>query len=434
VSNLRPDQQLLELLRKGDLHGLRNLLVTMLEKQPNDPALLARLRQVEGLLAQQQQQQQQPSQPAAASVAAQVQRTSQQPASTPAAPAATSTPPAAKARSAQSMSQLQAQIMAQPLQYAHAYLQAGRLAESLQLLRIELARNPSNRQVRDLALSVARRIQDMANGGRGPEVGRRAEPVARHDDARARAAAEEAHRARGRGEEPHADWSGGSRPGTGGDSPSYRARAVDEARARLELEQRKLAEAQARVEENRRAEEARKVDEARKAEEAKKREEARLAEETRARAAEEARVAEEAKKRAAEEARLAEEARAREAKLVAEGKVRAADEARVAEEKGAREAAAREAAVEAEKAAAQALAEKKEADDVNRAALLGDATGDAEDEVVRAQVARAEQAAASFGRTQAIAVKSKSGQGDPILFLETLLQRVHTRRRSDRRP
>ena len=65
------------------------------------------------------------------------------------------------------MSQLQAQIMAQPLQYAHAYLQAGRLAESLQLLRIELARNPANRQVRDLALSVARRIQDMANGGRG---------------------------------------------------------------------------------------------------------------------------------------------------------------------------------------------------------------------------------------------------------------------------
>ncbi|MCK6545668.1 hypothetical protein L6R52_07345, partial [Myxococcota bacterium] len=103
------EQQALELLKRGDLPGAHQTLTALLQLRPNDQGLRARIKQVESIL--------------------------------------------------QQRAESQARIQAEPLRYAHAYIQAGRLAEGLQLLRGALAKDPSNQRLRELALEVARRLQ-----------------------------------------------------------------------------------------------------------------------------------------------------------------------------------------------------------------------------------------------------------------------------------
>src|SRR5689334_20821930 len=98
------EHQALELLKRGDLAGAYDTLNALLQLRPNDQALRSRIRQVETII--------------------------------------------------QQRNESQARVQAEPLRYAHAYIQAGRLAEGLQLLRGALARDPSNQKLRELALEV----------------------------------------------------------------------------------------------------------------------------------------------------------------------------------------------------------------------------------------------------------------------------------------
>ncbi len=109
------EQQALEELRRGDLRGAHRTLNTLLQFRPSDAALRRRITQVEQLVRQRED--------------------------------------------------AQARIQAEPLRYAHAYIQAGRLAEGLQLLRAALARDPNNARLRELALQVARRLREQVQGG-----------------------------------------------------------------------------------------------------------------------------------------------------------------------------------------------------------------------------------------------------------------------------
>ena len=102
------EQQALEELRRGDLRAAHRTLSILLQHRPDDVALQRRIQQVEHLVQQRE-----------------------------------------------------ARIQAEPLRYAHAYIQAGRLAEGLQLLRSALARDPQNQRLRELALEVARRLKDQ---------------------------------------------------------------------------------------------------------------------------------------------------------------------------------------------------------------------------------------------------------------------------------
>jgi hypothetical protein len=109
------EQQALEELRRGDLKGAHRTLSVLLQHRPDDVALQRRIQQVEHLVQQRE-----------------------------------------------------SRIQAEPLRYAHAYIQAGRLAEGLQLLRSALARDPQNQRLRELALEVARRLKDQVQGQQGP--------------------------------------------------------------------------------------------------------------------------------------------------------------------------------------------------------------------------------------------------------------------------
>lgn len=51
-------------------------------------------------------------------------------------------------------------IRAAPLRFAHTYIQSGRLAEGLSLLREAIVRDPENQELRETALDVARRLRD----------------------------------------------------------------------------------------------------------------------------------------------------------------------------------------------------------------------------------------------------------------------------------
>ena len=115
------EQHALEQLRRGDLRAAHQTLSTLLRYRPNDSQLRNRIQQVEHLVRQREE--------------------------------------------------AQARIQAEPLRYAHAYIQAGRLVEGLKLLRAALAKDPGNQRLRDLALDVAARLRRQAeapNGSRLP--------------------------------------------------------------------------------------------------------------------------------------------------------------------------------------------------------------------------------------------------------------------------
>ncbi len=96
-------------LRQGDLNGARETLVSLLELQPSDQALMRRVQQLDLLIRQRRQ--------------------------------------------------TLARIQAEPLRYANAYIDAGRRAEGLQLLRAALARDPNNEGIRKQALELARELE-----------------------------------------------------------------------------------------------------------------------------------------------------------------------------------------------------------------------------------------------------------------------------------
>ncbi len=109
VDQVALEKGALEQLRRGDLRGAFGTLTILLRHRPNDGALQRRIQQVEALIRQRED--------------------------------------------------AQHRIQAEPLRYAHAYIQAGRLAEGLQLLRAALSRDPNNARLRELALEVARRLR-----------------------------------------------------------------------------------------------------------------------------------------------------------------------------------------------------------------------------------------------------------------------------------
>ena len=116
------EQHALEQLRRGDLRSAHQTLSTLLRYRPNDSQLRNRIQQVEHLVRQREE--------------------------------------------------AQARIQAEPLRYAHAYIQAGRLVEGLKLLRAALAKDPSNQRLRDLALEVAARLRKQAEAPVRAEVPR----------------------------------------------------------------------------------------------------------------------------------------------------------------------------------------------------------------------------------------------------------------------
>lgn len=103
------ERQALEQLRRGDLRGARGTLTMVAQLRPDDVRIRRRLEQVDALIAKRED---------------------------------------ARTR-----------MEAEPLQYAHAYIKAGRLEEGLRLLRAALAKDPENARLRELALEVARRIK-----------------------------------------------------------------------------------------------------------------------------------------------------------------------------------------------------------------------------------------------------------------------------------
>ncbi|MCA9555696.1 MAG: tetratricopeptide repeat protein, partial [Myxococcales bacterium] len=130
------EQQALEQLRRGDLRAAHQTLAVLLRHRPADVALRRRIQQVESLIRQREE--------------------------------------------------TQARIQAEPLRYAHAYIQAGRLAEGLQLLRAALARDPNNERLRTLALQVARKLREQVPAEApaqavDPEAQRRAAERARRE-------------------------------------------------------------------------------------------------------------------------------------------------------------------------------------------------------------------------------------------------------------
>ncbi|MEO1334307.1 MAG: hypothetical protein AAFV29_01630, partial [Myxococcota bacterium] len=107
------EQHALEQLRRGDLRAAHQTLSTLLRYRPNDSQLRNRILQVEHLVKQREE--------------------------------------------------AQARIQAEPLRYAHTYIQAGRLVEGLKLLRAALAKDPSNQRLRELALDVAARLRSQTD-------------------------------------------------------------------------------------------------------------------------------------------------------------------------------------------------------------------------------------------------------------------------------
>ncbi len=116
------EQHALEQLRRGDLRSAHQTLSTLLRYRPNDAQLRNRIQQVEHLVKQREE--------------------------------------------------AQARIQAEPLRYAHAYIQAGRLVEGLKLLRAALAKDPGNQRLRDLALEVAGRLRQQAEASGRPDLAR----------------------------------------------------------------------------------------------------------------------------------------------------------------------------------------------------------------------------------------------------------------------
>ncbi len=103
------EQRALEQLRRGDLRAAHQTLSTLCRLRPDDSQLRNRILQVEQLVRQREE--------------------------------------------------AQVRIQAEPLRYAHAYIQAGRLVEGLKLLRAALAKDPANQRLRELALEVAARLR-----------------------------------------------------------------------------------------------------------------------------------------------------------------------------------------------------------------------------------------------------------------------------------
>jgi tetratricopeptide (TPR) repeat protein len=151
------ERRALEELRKNDLDGARGTLTALLQLRPRDQRLRERIAQIDRHIAKR--------------------------------------------------NEMQAQIRADPLRYAKAYIQAGRLAEGLQLLRQVLAQDPDNHPVRELALDVARRLRQAGQstgvpepatpsaGSQAPRAFPEAAPIRQEREAaEARARAEEAAR------------------------------------------------------------------------------------------------------------------------------------------------------------------------------------------------------------------------------------------------
>ena len=203
------ERRALEELRKNDLDGARGTLTALLQLRPRDQRLRERIAQIDRHIAKR--------------------------------------------------NEMQAQIRADPLRYAKAYIQAGRLAEGLQLLRQVLAQDPDNHPVRELALDVARRLRQAGQstgvpepatpsaGSQAPRAFPEAAPIRQEREAaEARARAEEAARQEREAAEARARAEEAARQ----EREAAEARARAEEAARQEWE---AAEARARAEEVTRA-------------------------------------------------------------------------------------------------------------------------------------------------------------------------------------
>lgn len=132
------EREALDLIREGDLEGARDALTMLLQKRPDDRKLRQRIAQIDAHLAKR--------------------------------------------------GEVERKVRDEPERFAKAYIMAGRWGEALQLLRQDMTLDPKNERLRDLALSLARRIRAQQASSTDSQPERAAAPLTPSASSKSRAA------------------------------------------------------------------------------------------------------------------------------------------------------------------------------------------------------------------------------------------------------